>query len=155
MDIRVRIATPSDWQAIQKLNHEVIASNMPYDEFLQGDYAFSAAGEKYYRQAASDAAFICLIAEHDSKAIGYVAGSSKDISYRTKKTIELNDMGVTASYRSRGVGATLVAEFARLARERGFQSIYVNAYYKNEGAIEFYKKLGFSPIDLSLELHLD
>ncbi len=155
MDIRVRVAQPADWQIIQKLNHEVITSNMPYDEFLQGDYAFSPPAEKYYRQATSDMTFVCLIAEHDGKPVGYVAGSSKAISYRIKKTIELNDMGVTESYRSRGVGAKLVSEFARVARDRGFQSVYVNAYYKNEGAIEFYKKQGFRPIDVSLELHLD
>ncbi len=155
MNIRLRSAVPDDWKAIQALNNEVIINNTAYDEYLYTKYAQTAAGEKYYKAVTSDPAYICIIAEDNGIPVGYTVGSKKDISYRTVQTLELNDMGVTPAYQSQGIGALLIAELRKRAKQAGYDTIYVNAYYKNDRAIEFYKKQGFHPIDISLEIKLD
>lgn len=63
-------------------------------------------------------------------------------------------MGVIPKYRSRGIGQKLIEECLKIAREKGFQKVYVNTYFKNNGAINFYKNNGFTKIDLSLEKNI-
>ncbi|KKU87557.1 MAG: GCN5-related N-acetyltransferase [Candidatus Gottesmanbacteria bacterium GW2011_GWA2_47_9] len=64
---------------------------------------------------------------------------------------EIDNMGVTPAFRSKGIGIKLVEAYRQWAKEHGFDRLYVNAYYQNIKAIEFYKKCGLSPIDISLE----
>jgi GNAT superfamily N-acetyltransferase len=40
------------------------------------------------------------------------------------------------------------------AKLKGYQKMYVSAYFGNKDAIKFYKKNGFSEIDLGLEVDL-
>lgn len=154
MEIELRDAAPDDWKDIQRLNHEVITSNLPYDGFLRGEYAYTPSGEQYYQEVTSKPTYICIVAHDAGNLVGYIVGSKKDLTYRTVKTLELNDMGVTPSYRSRGIGAKLVAELKSRAKAAGYETMYVNAYAKNTRAIDFYKRLGFAPIDMSLEVRL-
>ncbi len=95
-----------------------------------------------------------IIAELEGKPVGYLAGTKKEFDYRNVKIAELSNMGVSPKYRSQGIGSLLVQEFKAWSRRNGFQTIYVNAYFHNLKAIDFYKRLGFSPIDLSLEISL-
>jgi ribosomal protein S18 acetylase RimI-like enzyme len=155
MNITFRRALPQDWQAIQKLNDEVMVSNSAYDAYMHKEYAYTQDGEKYYKEVTSNSEYICILAEDNGKPVGYLAGSHKNLTYRTVKIMELNDMGVSPEYRSQGIGSLLVAELKRIAKSEGYQTIYVNSYFKNTKAIEFYKKQGFEPIDLSLEMTLD
>jgi len=98
---------------------------------------------------------ICFVAENsDSKLVGYFAASDKSISYRKSKYLEVDNMGVMPEYRSQGIGKELMDECKRWAKEKGYQKLFVNSYYKNEKAIKFYKRCGFGEIDVSLELNI-
>ncbi len=63
-------------------------------------------------------------------------------------------MGVLPKYRGRGIGKSLVQHAKQYAKSLGTTKIYVSAYWGNESAINFYKKEGFEPIDMGLELDL-
>jgi GNAT superfamily N-acetyltransferase len=63
-------------------------------------------------------------------------------------------MGVVPEYRSQGVGRELVTACITWAKTHGYQKIYVNAYWGNEQARAFYKRVGFSEIDVSLEMEV-
>jgi ribosomal protein S18 acetylase RimI-like enzyme len=97
---------------------------------------------------------ICLIAEEDGILAGYIAAGSKDFDYRHSKCIEIENMGVSPSYRSKGIGSQLIEKVVEMAKKRGFQKVYVNTYSDNIKAIDFYEKSGFKKIDISLERNI-
>lgn len=152
MQISIRPAKPEDFKIVQKLNHEVFQDNAQYDEDIIVDWPLSEAGEAYFKEICSDSKQCCLIAEVDGQPAGYVTGSEKEFDYRKSRYVELNNMGVSPEFRSHGLGARLVEEFKRWAKEHGYERIYVTAYFKNEKAVKFYERCGFEKADTSLEM---
>jgi putative acetyltransferase len=63
-------------------------------------------------------------------------------------------MGVAPEFRSQGVGAQLVKRCIEIAKENGYQKVYVNSYSDNIKAVSFYEKCGLKKIDVSLEKDL-
>lgn len=149
--LNIKTATKDDIEVLQILDEEGFISEEKYDIDLDMGWARSEKGQRYFSELLHDEESCCLIAEDDGKQIGYIAARKKDISYRLSKYIEIENMIVIPEYRSKGVGTLLMNECLNWAKNRGFQCVYVNAYFKNNGAIQFYKKNRFSEIDLGLE----
>ena len=141
----------NDVQSLQDLNDEVFVDNSKYDSDLKLDWAQSEVGKKYFTGVVENPENICLIARDDEKPVGYIAAEPKDFDYRLSKCIEINNMGVSPKYRSKGVGSELIRRVVEKAKERGYKRIYVTSYWKNDGAVSFYEKNGFEKIDVSLE----
>ena len=138
-------------KVLQNLNDEVFVDNHKYDFDLKMDWAQSETGRKYFTDVLNNPEAICLIAEEDDKSVGYLVAAPKDFSYRLSKYIEIENMGVSPKFRSKGIGAQLVEKCLELAKEKGYQKIYVNAYSENTKAIAFYEECGLKKIDVSLE----
>ena len=94
---------------------------------------------------------ICLIAEENSEPIGYLVASPKEFGYRLSKYIEIENMGVSPNFRSKGIGTQLINKCLEIAKGKGYQKVYVNAYYENTKSIAFYEKCGLKKIDIALE----
>jgi ribosomal protein S18 acetylase RimI-like enzyme len=153
--IRIRTAKKTEWPKLQDLNNEVFIDNQKYDADLVRDWSHSKAGKKYFQELVDDPKSLCLVAEADSgELVGYLAASPKPISHRKSKYFEVDNMGVTPDHRSKGIGQKLMERCVKKAKERGYQKVYVNSYSSNAGAIKFYKKYGYSEIDISLELEI-
>ena len=153
--MKIRQVYKNEWSDLQVLNNEVFIDNAKYDPDIIEDWAFSEAGKKYFQELVADETSICFVAENDSgKLVGYIAGSPKPFSYRKSKYFEVDNMGVIPEYRSQGVGAALMEECKKWAKENGYQRLYVVSYFKNDKAINFYKKCGFEKIDTSLEMDI-
>jgi len=150
--INIRPANIDEVKILQNLNDEVFIDNHKYDSDLKIDWAQSEnGGKKYFTELLNNPSSICLVAEVDKKIVGYIVASPKEISYRNSKYIEIENMGVIPEYRSSGVGHGLMEKCLQLAKERGFEKVYVNAYSQNTKAIDFYKRNGYTEIDTSLE----
>jgi ribosomal protein S18 acetylase RimI-like enzyme len=54
----------------------------------------------------------------------------------------LEDIYITADYRSRGIGDAMIREIARIATRRGFERIDFQVLDWNRSAIDFYEGLG-------------
>ena len=154
MKISIRIATPHDWKIIQKFNNEVFEDNAKYDPFMLDNWAFSKFGIAYYQKITRDKVYSAFIAEVEGKPIGYLVSTKHIRTYRKLKIIEIDNIGVTLKYRSKGIGKALVKHFIRWAKDHGFNAIFVNTYYANKRAINFYQSLGMKPIDMSLEMQI-
>lgn len=150
----IRRATPRDWKTIQKLNTEVFKDNAQYDKYQDMTWSISSQGAVFYQRQLSDPHVVCMLAEMNAVPIGYLMAGKKIVEYRSHKTIEILHMGVIPEYRSKGIGKLLIAELKKWAKQKGYTSMFVNAYMKNKMAIRFYEKSGFTPIDISLEMHL-
>jgi ribosomal protein S18 acetylase RimI-like enzyme len=150
--VSIRQARKDEVWDLQVLNDAVFVDNSKYDDDLDLDWAKSDKGKSYFTSLLNKADSICLIAEEDGDKVGYIAAEEPaDITYLKSRYIEIENMGVLPSHQSKGIGSKLMQECLNLARNKGFQKAYVNAYFKNLRAIDFYKKNGFSEIDTSLE----
>ena len=61
-------------------------------------------------------------------------------------------MGVDPDYRSQGIGHMLIDEVKKWAKSQNATKLYVQAYFKNDKAIKFYKREGFGEIGLELDM---
>jgi ribosomal protein S18 acetylase RimI-like enzyme len=61
------------------------------------------------------------------------------------KYMELDNVVVAESARSRGIGHKLTAFLEDLARKEGVKTMMLDAYLENEAAHKFYKNQGFRP----------
>lgn len=151
MQLRIDTAKARDWQVIQRMNNQVFLNDKDNDDDLNLDWPFSKTGIDYYKRLAEGKYGKCLIAYADDKATGYVALAVKDFGYRKSKYIEIENIGVDSKYRSQGIGSLLMEAAAKWAKEKGATKLYVEAFWKNKKAIDFYKKGGFSEIGLQLD----
>src|SRR5258708_7642127 len=147
----IRQAKIEEMKKLQKLNQEVFIDNQKYDPDLIMNWAIGEQGKTYFTNLLSNSEAYCLVAEEGNNLVGYIAATTKDFGYRKSNYIEIENMGVNPEYRSKGIGSKLMQTLLKLAREHGYQKAYVNAYFENDKAIDFYKKNGFLKIDVSLE----
>lgn len=152
--ITIRPLKPIEWQTFQKLNNEVFEDNAAFDADIIVDWAFTEHGIKYYQEALNDPECVTFVAEENGEAVGYIALAPKDLSYRKHKYIEIDNMGVSPSYRGKGVGSMLIQKAKEWAKEKGYTRIFVTSYSGNESAIGFYKKNGGKEIDVSFDIDL-
>ena len=69
-------------------------------------------GRGYFAELIGDDRCLCLVAEHDGEAVGYLAGRLRNAdTLRPVGVAELESMYVREESRDRGVGARLVDEF--------------------------------------------
>lgn len=149
--IHIRHAIKNEVKVLQNLNDEVFIDNQKYDTDLDMNWAKSEKGKKYFKDLLNNPEAICFIAEENANPVGYIAAGPKTVSYRKSKYLEIENMGVIPEYRSKGIGGMLIEECLKWGKSQGFQKVFVNAYFDNKEAIEFYKMNGFEEIDVSLE----
>jgi ribosomal protein S18 acetylase RimI-like enzyme len=82
------------------------------------------------------------VAESEGELLGYALFYPVFGSFRARWRLWLEDLWVEPAARGRGVGERLLAEVARLARERGFRSVDWEVIEWNDPALEFYRHLG-------------
>lgn len=152
MDIIIRKALPTDLSAIQKLSQELFYSDYPNDSLLNKSWSFSGNGKETFLKRITEPDRFCLLAETSGEIIAYASGSILAVpAWRPVKRLELENLIVTEKYRGQRIGETLTQAVFDLAKSLGIQRVMVAAYATNEGAIKFYKRVGFIPDTLQLE----
>ena len=85
--------------------------------------------------------FRTLIAEYDGEPAGYALFFDSYSSFQGR-CVFLEDLFVRPSLRGRNVGRALLAHVARSAQEANAFGLMFNVLDWNQGAIEFYKRIG-------------
>lgn len=152
--ITLRPLKPEEWQIFQKLNNEIFEDNSQYDADLIVEWAFTPVGEKYFKEHLADPKCITFVAEDEGNAVGYIACAPREFSYRHKKYLEIDNMGVSPSHRSMGVGSMLISKAKEWAKVQRYDRIFVTAYHDNISGCNFYKKNGAKEIDTSFDIEL-
>ena len=152
--VNIRRGEKDEVRKLQELNVKAFVDNPKYDSDYNVDWSLSEDSYKYFTKVLNDSDSLCLVAEENGQLVGYLSGSTKAAPYWMSKYFEIDNVGVVPEKRHQGVGSRLMEECYKWAKENGFQKVYVNSYFSNTTALDFYKKNGFVEVDISLEKNL-
>ena len=154
-NVIIRIANISDLELVLLLSDGLTLSDLPFDKEVNIEWAHSETGKKYYENKVKGVDGIFFVAEVGSQIVGYATAAKKEVpTYRKVTVADLENIFVKEEFRSRGVGKMLVESFKNWAKESKFDKVSVNVFALNEKGIAFYKREGFLPQDLTLEMHV-
>lgn len=102
----------------------------------------------YEKGNLADPDVLVLVAEHQGTVLGHLTGAFHAGSAMwTAPRAHLVSLNVREQWRGQSVGARLVERFRTWAKDRGAVQLRVTAYTANEGAIRFYRRHGFAPLE--------
>jgi len=64
------------------------------------------------------------------------------------KALVLDDLYIREEYRGKGLGKEAMEFFVAYARNNGYKRLQFQSELSNPGAMAFYKKIGFTPVDM-------
>jgi len=150
MNITIRPATREDARIIEQLGLE-------FDTYLRslGDSNpdfFNA--DTYLRDGfGPGAAFSGIVAEIDSKVVGYLLYHHGYDLDHGGRILYLVDLYVRESSRAKGVGTALMKAAAEICRKAGGGKLVWGVFNPNERAFSFYKSLGAQRLDNMTYMH--
>lgn len=117
-----------------------------------------AAAEAWARERLAAADVRALVAEVDGVAVGLVVTQvvrrpATPFTF-ARAFLLVDQLAVAPAARRRGVGRALMAAVRDLARELGLARIELDVRAWNQGAVAFYRALGWAPAQLRLGLSL-
>jgi len=114
----------------EKLSHEVVATESMLRQHLFGPRPVAEV----------------LIAELDTKAVGFALFFHNFSTFLGRPGIYLEDLYVQPHARGRGIGKAMLVRIGKLAVERGCGRVEWSVLDWNEPSIQFYRKLGAVPM---------
>jgi len=150
----IRKARSDEIQQLQNLNDEAFADNPHFDPDLDPSWAQSDKGKEYFTKAVNSSTSCFLVAEDKGKLIGYIAAAPNNFDYRRSTYVEIENLGIVPEYRSQGVGTQLMNRCLTWTKEKGYKKVFLHSYAKNNNALSFYNKQGFSEIFVTLEKNI-
>lgn len=147
-------ATADDLPSIQELTKKLFDYEIEndFDDNIELEWSYSAEGKKELQDRITSKDSIGLVNRVDGKVAGYLIGLIRDeeTGRLDAKFAELEHMFVNENERGKGIGEELVEEFKDWAKKNKLNKIKVNVSFNNKKAIEFYKKVGLMPADVTM-----
>jgi ribosomal protein S18 acetylase RimI-like enzyme len=143
--VKVRQATPDDVPSLVALFQELDRMQSDWRVFTPRPGFYDEVGDKY-RESIEKENAVVLVAEDDAEVVGMAYGEVRVPSrFSDERALELSGVVVRSGFRGRGVGRELVHEAARFAQERDVEWVELKTFAPNQGAMEFWETLGFTP----------
>ena len=96
-----------------------------------------------------------FVAEENGKVLGYcfceIKTISRDTVLRDRTTCYIDDLCVDETCRGQGIGKKLYHTAKEYAGQSGCDSITLNVWCCNPGAVKFYEALGLKPQKIGME----
>jgi GNAT superfamily N-acetyltransferase len=147
LNINLRGAKIGDVKAVAELSRSSFtaafaAVNTPEDmaSYLQQSFALEVMTAEF-----SDPNNCIILAESHQGLAGYakLRRDSDEPCIKAARTIELERLYTAAELVGRGVGALLMQEAIRTARQEHYESLWLGVWEHNLDAIRFYQREGF------------
>jgi GNAT superfamily N-acetyltransferase len=152
--VTVRTATVADIDGLVASITGLFAEDSVRDELRNPGWPQAHAADDEAENVANPDILV-LLAERDGSVIGHLTGGFYAASAMwTKPRAFLISMHVIPAWRGRHVGAQLVEYFRSWAKEKGAAQLRVTAYTANSGAIRFYQRQGFAPLETTLAVDI-
>ncbi|MGT2710991.1 GNAT family N-acetyltransferase [Streptococcus oriscaviae] len=153
----IRPATKTDIPTLQALLQDILEVH----HRLRPDI-FKATGQKY---SAEELAFLLedktkpvFVYEKDGEVLGHLFCKileSKSQVIKPSKTLFIDDLCVAESARGLGIGEAFYQYALELARELGCQTVSLDVWEANKGAVRFYERLGMKVQRLRMEQRVE
>jgi GNAT superfamily N-acetyltransferase len=140
-EIRIRRATPLDVPIILTFIRELAEYEKLADAVVATDDDLYVAlfGERPVIEA--------VIATKDDEPVGYALFFPTFSTFLGKPGMYLEDVYVRPAARGLGIGRKLLEHLARITVQRGWGRLEWSVLDWNEPSINFYKKMGATPMD--------
>lgn len=147
VDVKIRQAVPDDYNDLLPLFDQIDSlhrENLP--EIFKKPEG-SPRGKQYYLDLLSQEDLSFIIAEENDRLIGFahiVIRDTPSIEVLVQRRYAVIDSTVVdIEHQGKGVGRELMEAAQNWASSRGAESVELNVYEFNKGAIAFYKGLGY------------
>ena len=138
-DVAEILAMIRELAEYERSAHEVRASEDLLADLLFGSNSPSGAPAAYCH--------VALASADDAELAGMALWFLNASTWEGRHGIYLEDLYVRPAFRGLGLGRSLMAELARICVDRGYARLEWWVLDWNEGAIDFYGKLGAVPMD--------
>jgi len=153
--VTVRKAAKADINSIMDLLHQVLEvhhAGRP-DIFKSGVTKYTE--DELTEIIASPKTPVLVAVDENENVCGHafcvLKKSGENAVLVDNKTMYIDDICVHESHRGQGIGKLLCTAAQRLAEEKGCHNVTLNVWCANEGAVEFYKAMGFNPQRITME----
>lgn len=146
--VQIRTATADDLEGLAASSAGLFAEDAASrDPLRDPSWPLLHAATSYADHLANPDSLV-LVAVRDAAVVGHLLGGFYGVStmWRSPRA-HLISMFVQAPWRSLGVGSRFVAEFSAWASSKGATQLRVTAYSANQGAVGFYRRHGFAPLE--------
>ncbi|MCX8137845.1 GNAT family N-acetyltransferase [Pyrobaculum aerophilum] len=144
----IRLATKEDLDSAVQLVVRLKRLNAEFDPMLEVVPDIEQAARKYLENALNSPSSVLLVAAEGSKVVGLLKGDVEDrIFYKPRYAGVIKEFYILPEYRRKGIGKRLMMEGVEQLRKKGAEIIMASFPALNEIAINFYKKMGFRPIE--------
>ena len=110
--------------------------------------------EEYFTSILTDLAHYVLVAEMESRPVGYLAAQVQrrgaNAFSKRHDRLYVHQVSVDPQFRRRGVGRALFAEIERTARSESLTEVALDTWAFNQGAQRFFEALGFSVFNVRM-----
>lgn len=130
-DVPLILALIAELAEYERLAHEAVATPADIEAALFGPQPVAEV----------------LVAEVDGQAAGFALFFVSFSTFLGKPGLYLEDLFVRPPFRGLGVGARLMRRLAGIALERGYGRFEWSVLDWNAPAIDFYRRLGATPMD--------
>lgn len=107
-------------------------------------YAAVPPGDDYVERLLARPEIILLLAENDGMAVGALGAYELLKFEQMRSEIYIYDIAVAEPIRRRGIATSLIAALRTIARERGADTVFVQADSADEAPITLYRGLARS-----------
>jgi ribosomal protein S18 acetylase RimI-like enzyme len=147
MDISIRTATPDDYDALCGILQEIDALHKLQLPDVFRDYPKPIWPKKFLIETLKDKDKALFLAERGGRMVGFLRAlirTTPDLPFLIERRFAFIDtLVVTESARRTGVGKALMERVHHWAAEKNLTQVRLNVWEFNEGAVQFYEKLGY------------
>ncbi len=130
----IREMTPQDAAAVEEV--EIKCFSVPWSR------------ESFWREAA-ESNTLYLVAEEEGKIVGYIG------AWILSGEGQVTNVAVHPSFRRRGIGEKLFAEFIACGIKRGMTAVTLEVRPSNKAAIALYEKFGLKSVGRRKGYYID
>ncbi len=156
-NVRVRLAVPEELPRVNELRRQVNELHVRGrpDIFRPG---FCEELEQYLYQKAARGDYYVFVALLDGVICGFArveyVEKPQSPYNNARRFCHVEEIGVDAAFRHRGVGSALLERIRQDAMDRGFDRIELDMWEFNTGALAFYEQAGFKTYRRYMELNV-
>jgi ribosomal protein S18 acetylase RimI-like enzyme len=144
--MRVRQAKPEDVPELVALFEELDQMQRDWRVFTPRPGFYDEVGKSYSAAMRRDREVVLVAEDDDGEVVGMAYGEVNVPSrFSDERALELSGVVVRSGYRGKGAGRELVREAARFASAHGVPWVTLKTFAPNEGSMEFWRGLGFTP----------